>query len=143
VARSISQRGRKGSQEIQKNSCREVLFHQYVQWLIDTQMKALYLEAQGLQMDIGLYYDLAVGSVGGGSDAWSYKEVMAHEANVGAPPDDFSPDGQEWGFPPLIPEKLRESGYELFHPDDSKEYEVRRCNQDRPCPWPVQNFLDP
>jgi len=104
----------KAVRKFRKTHAREVLFHQYVQWLIDTQMKALYLEAQGLQMDIGLYYDLAVGSVGGGSDAWSYKEVMAHEANVGAPPDDFSPDGQEWGFPPLIPEKLRESGYELF-----------------------------
>ncbi|MCJ7483742.1 MAG: 4-alpha-glucanotransferase, partial [Thermodesulfovibrionales bacterium] len=86
----------------------------YVQWLIDTQLKALFLEAKGIQMDIGLYYDLAVGSVGGGSDAWSYKEVMAHGANVGAPPDDFSPDGQKWGFPPLIPEKIKDSGYELF-----------------------------
>ena len=39
---------------------------------------------------------------------------MAHGANVGAPPDDFSPDGQKWGFPPLIPEKIKDSGYELF-----------------------------
>ena len=100
--------------KFRKMHAREILFHQYIQWLIDTQMKALFHEAKGLQMDIGLYYDLAVGSVGGGSDAWSYNEVMAHEANVGAPPDDFSPDGQQWGFPPLIPEKLRESGYELF-----------------------------
>jgi 4-alpha-glucanotransferase len=92
----------------------EMLYHQYVQWLIDTQLKELFLEVKRLDRAIGLYFDLAVGAVGGGSDAWSNKEVMAHGAHVGAPPDDFSPDGQKWGFPPLIPEKLRETGYELF-----------------------------
>ena len=106
--------GGKAVGKFRKTHAREILFHQYVQWLIDSQLKAIYLDAEGLHMDIGLYFDLAVGSVGGGSDAWSYKQVMAHGANVGAPPDDFSPDGQKWGFPPLIPEKLRESGYELF-----------------------------
>ena len=33
---------------------------------------------------------------------------------MGAPPDDFNADGQDWGFPPMIPDKLRESGYDLF-----------------------------
>jgi 4-alpha-glucanotransferase len=65
-------------------------------------------------MDIGLYHDLAIGSVGGGSDAWNYRDVIASGADVGAPPDDFSPDGQKWGFPPAIPDKLKETGYELF-----------------------------
>jgi 4-alpha-glucanotransferase len=97
-----------------KRHVRELLYFQYVQWLIDTQMKELSLVVKEHHMPVGLYFDLAVGSVGDGSDAWSYKEVMAHGAQVGAPPDDFSPDGQRWGFPPLIPEKLRESGYEFF-----------------------------
>jgi 4-alpha-glucanotransferase len=93
---------------------REKLFYQYVQWLIDGQLKELSADARRHHMEIGLYFDLAVGSVGSGSDAWSNREVMAHRCEVGAPPDDFSPDGQKWGFPPLIPEKLRETGYELF-----------------------------
>lgn len=97
-----------------KMHSREVLFYQYVQWLIDGQLRALRIETEKLRMKIGLFFDLAVGSVGGGSDAWSHREVMAHGANVGAPPDDFSPDGQKWGFPSLIPEKMKESGYELF-----------------------------
>ncbi|NWF53004.1 MAG: 4-alpha-glucanotransferase, partial [Nitrospirae bacterium] len=62
---------------------------------------------------IGLYNDLAVGSISGGSDTWNYQDVFG-EADVGAPPDDFSPNGQNWGFPPLIPEKLKETGYEFF-----------------------------
>jgi 4-alpha-glucanotransferase len=93
---------------------REKLFYQYVQWLIDGQLKDLFSTAKRQQTQTGLYFDLAVGSAGAGSDAWTHKEVIAHGAEVGAPPDDFSPDGQKWGFPPLIPEKLRETGYELF-----------------------------
>jgi 4-alpha-glucanotransferase len=65
-------------------------------------------------MRIGLYHDLAVGSVGGGSDAWNYQDVFADAADLGAPPDDFNISGQKWGFPPFIPEKLKETGYELF-----------------------------
>jgi 4-alpha-glucanotransferase len=104
----------KAARAFRKTHARSILFHQYVQWLIDGQLKEISENAEKLQMAVGLYHDLAVGSVGGGSDAWSYKDVIACEANVGAPPDDFSPDGQKWGFPPLIPERLKETGYELF-----------------------------
>jgi (1->4)-alpha-D-glucan 1-alpha-D-glucosylmutase len=65
-------------------------------------------------MDIGLYTDFAVGSSGGGSDAWGYPGLFAMGVTAGAPPDAFSIKGQDWGFPPLIPEMARESGYELF-----------------------------
>jgi len=92
----------------------EILFYQYVQWLIDGQLRDVADDAGEHGMEIGLYHDLAVGSAGSGSDAWSYQNVIAGGTNVGAPPDDFSPDGQRWGFPPMLPEQLRETGYELF-----------------------------
>jgi 4-alpha-glucanotransferase len=97
-----------------KENRKEILFHQYVQWLIDCQLRTIEEEAQTSGTRTGLYYDLAIGAVGGGSDAWRYQDVIASGADVGAPPDDFSPDGQKWGFPPLIPEKLKDTGYELF-----------------------------
>ena len=97
-----------------KDKKKGILFYQYVQWLIDEQMKEIAEKARDLNMAIGLYHDLAVGSVGGGSDAWSYQNAIAEGADVGAPPDDFSLNGQNWGFPPLIPEKLKETGYQLF-----------------------------
>jgi 4-alpha-glucanotransferase len=103
-----------GVAEFVRTHEREVLFYQYVQWLVDRQLREVFDEAKSLGMEVGLYQDLAVGSSGGGSDAWSYSEVFAFGMEAGAPPDAFNLNGQCWGFPPLIPEKLRETGYELF-----------------------------
>ncbi|MEW6068662.1 MAG: 4-alpha-glucanotransferase [Nitrospirota bacterium] len=104
----------KAVRAFKKTNEKEIVFYQYVQWLIDEQLKEVFIETKNLNMPLGLYFDLAIGSVGGGSDVWNYKDVIADDADVGAPPDDFSPNGQNWGFPPLIPEKLKDSGYEFF-----------------------------
>ncbi len=100
--------------EFKKKHKNEVLFHQYVQWLIDRQLRDASDEAKSIGMGVGIYEDLAVGSSGSGSDAWSFPEVFGFGMEAGAPPDAFNLNGQSWGFPPLIPEKLRETGYELF-----------------------------
>jgi 4-alpha-glucanotransferase len=93
---------------------KEILFYKYIQWLIDEQLKEISELSKNLGMPIGLYHDLAIGSIGGGSDAWNYQNIIAEGIDLGAPPDDFNPTGQNWGFPPLIPDKLKESGYEFF-----------------------------
>ena len=92
---------------------KEMLFHCYVQWLIDGQLAEVQSLCRTSGMKVGLYHDLAIGAIGGGSDIWVYQDV-AGGADVGAPPDDFNPNGQNWGFPALIPEMLKETGYELF-----------------------------
>lgn len=97
--------------DAQKN---ELLFYEYIQWLIEEQMAAVAEDVKRSAMPVGLYHDLAVGSTGGGSDAWNYPEVFALGASLGAPPDDFNQKGQNWGFPPLNPDRLRETGYKLF-----------------------------
>ncbi len=93
---------------------KEVLFFAYVQWLIDCQMASLSAAASSEGMPIGVYGDLAIGAIENGSDGWTYQDVLAEQVTVGAPPDDFNRIGQDWGFPPMIQDKLRESGYELF-----------------------------
>jgi 4-alpha-glucanotransferase len=98
--------------EFQTSNSLDVLFYQYIQWQVDKQLSKVAESAKN--MAVGLYNDLAVGSAGEGSDAWSYPEVFAFGLAAGAPPDAFNMNGQNWGFPPLIPEILRESGYELF-----------------------------
>jgi len=86
---------------------REVEFHQWLQWLIDRQ-----LEAAG--DEIGLMQDLAIGCDPGGADAWIWQDVLAPGMSVGAPPDEYNTQGQDWGLPPFDPWKLRDAAYEPF-----------------------------
>jgi 4-alpha-glucanotransferase len=101
-------------QDFKKFSAKEILFYQYIQWLIEEQIKEASLEVKNSGMAVGIYHDLAIGSTGGGSDVWMAQDVIANTVDVGAPPDDFNPKGQNWGFPPVIPLRLNEACYELF-----------------------------
>ncbi len=57
-------------------------------------------------MSIGLYVDLAVGIDRHGADAWSQQQAVLADVSMGAPPDDFTPQGQDWGLAPLNPHAL-------------------------------------
>ena len=50
-------------------------------------------------LEIGLYRDLAVGAAPDGTEAWAHAGALAHGVTVGAPPDPFSVQGQNWGLP--------------------------------------------
>lgn len=87
-------------------------YHLYVQWLADEQLKSLAEQAR--QGGPGLYLDLPLGVHGGGYDVWREQAAFALEAGTGAPPDPFFSEGQNWGFPPLHPEGIREQGYRYY-----------------------------
>jgi 4-alpha-glucanotransferase len=59
----------------------------------------------------GLYLDLPVGVTAGGFDVHRQPDLYAKGIAVGAPPDAYFPEGQVWGFPPMIPEKARLSDH--------------------------------
>ncbi|MFJ2261226.1 4-alpha-glucanotransferase [Streptomyces sp. NPDC087844] len=86
-------------------------FHSRLAWLTDAQLAAAQRSARDAGMDVGLVHDLAVGVHPGGADAWAQQEVFAAGMSVGAPPDAFSVQGQDWGLPPWRPDRLAESGY--------------------------------
>jgi 4-alpha-glucanotransferase len=93
---------------------REVRFFQYAQWLAATQRDVACQTARAQGLPFTLYEDLALGAHPGGFDTWAHQELFARGPAIGAPPDAFNPKGQNWGLPPLIPERLRASGYQLF-----------------------------
>ncbi|MGW6011281.1 4-alpha-glucanotransferase [Streptomyces sp. NPDC055210] len=86
-------------------------FHSRLAWLTDAQLATAQRSARDAGMDVGLVHDLAVGVHPGGADAWAQQEVFAAGMSVGAPPDAFSVQGQDWGLPPWRPDRLAESGY--------------------------------
>lgn len=91
-----------------------LLFHQYLQWQADRQLMRVAAHCREVGLSVGLYLDLAVSFDRTGSDAWSAGTDVARHASVGAPPDDFSLNGQDWGLPPSRPDRLRETHYRLF-----------------------------
>jgi len=91
-----------------------VEFHQYLQWECDRQLGGVATSGRERGLGIGLYLDLAVSVDGGGFETWWRGDAFAHEARIGAPPDEFNFEGQDWGLPPWIPDRLRESAYEPF-----------------------------
>ncbi len=93
---------------------RAVLFYKYVQWQIDVQLAAAQAHTVERGLEIGLYHDLALATDRFGSDLWAHRRYYAGGCRVGAPPDDFSPKGQDWAFPPPCSQYHRDTGYRLF-----------------------------
>jgi 4-alpha-glucanotransferase len=93
---------------------RSVLFYQFLQWQIDLQLAAAQQHARNRGLSIGLYHDLALATDRFGSDLWAHRPFYVSGCRVGSPPDDFAPQGQDWGFPPPNAERHRETGYRLF-----------------------------
>jgi 4-alpha-glucanotransferase len=87
-------------------------YHLYAQFIVDTQLTNLRSNAK--EAGQRLYLDLPLGANPDGYDAWKYDHIFARAASVGAPPDPAFIEGQDWGFPPPHPERLRESGYRYF-----------------------------
>ncbi len=100
--------------EFAREHLREVQFFPYGQWLVATQLEQVCQEAKEQGLPFSLYEDLALGASPGGFDTWAHQELFARGPAIGAPPDAFNPQGQNWGLPPLIPDRLRASGYQLF-----------------------------
>ncbi|MDM0104377.1 malto-oligosyltrehalose synthase [Variovorax sp. J22R24] len=89
-------------------------YFEYLQWQAARQLEAAGARCAALGMGLGLYLDLAVSVDRAGSDAWRHRRSFALDARVGAPPDAFNLEGQDWGLPPLRPDRLRESQYAVF-----------------------------
>jgi 4-alpha-glucanotransferase len=92
----------------------EIEFRAWLQFEVAEQLAQAAAGGRDAGLAIGLYQDLAVGSADDSADTWMAPSLFASGAAVGAPPDDYAPDGQNWGFPPLDPHAIRADGYRFF-----------------------------
>ncbi len=102
------------TRQFRQRHWRAVMLRQYIQWQIDIQLRGAQQRARERRRAIGLYHDLALATDRYGSDLWANRDFYVAGARVGSPPDDFSPEGQDWAFPPPNSERHREDGYRLF-----------------------------
>ncbi len=88
---------------------KEINFYCFVQFQLHKQLKeaADYAHKKG----IVLKGDIPIGIYRYGCDAWVAPELYNMEAQAGAPPDDFTPIGQNWEFPTYNWKRMQEDGF--------------------------------
>ena len=98
--------------KFKKQNANRIKFYLFLQWQASLQFESASEKAKELGMTIGLYRDLAVGVSEGSAEIWGNKSLYCTDASVGAPPDILGPLGQNWGLPPMDPDKLYEQAYQ-------------------------------
>jgi 4-alpha-glucanotransferase len=101
-------------QDFAVEHAREIEFECWLQWLLDEQLAAAQQAGLRAGMALGVMHDLAVGVHPAGSDAWSLQDDYARGITVGAPPDPYNQNGQNWSQPPWRPDRLAETAYAPF-----------------------------
>jgi len=102
--------GRPGAEGLERAGARlerRVAFHQWLQFHADRQLARA-------SREIGLVTDVPVGFASDGFDAWRWQVFLAPGMRVGAPPDEFFRDGQDWGLPAINPWALGRAHWEPF-----------------------------
>ena len=81
----------------------------WIQWHLHRQMTRVreYAHANG----VALKGDIPIGISRQSVDAWTSPELFNLDASAGAPPDDFSVNGQNWGFPTYNWDVMARDGY--------------------------------
>ncbi len=80
---------------VRRELMHEVLFYQYMQWQATTQWRA----ARGQTRGVALFGDLPFMVDGDSADVWARHYQFRLDASIGAPPDAFTTQGQNWGMP--------------------------------------------
>ena len=89
-------------------------FYRWLEWIATEQLAAAQHAAGEAGMALGVMADMAVGVHPLGADVWWNPDRYAKGATVGAPPDMFNQQGQDWSQPPLSPISLERTGYEAY-----------------------------
>ncbi|MGC4116084.1 MAG: 4-alpha-glucanotransferase [Myxococcales bacterium] len=87
----------------------DIAFYEYLQWLARRQLEAARAAArrEGVLFAGDLPFMVAEDS----ADAWARQDEFRFDATVGAPPDDYSKEGQDWGLPAYRWDVMERGGY--------------------------------
>ncbi|MBQ7421736.1 MAG: 4-alpha-glucanotransferase [Prevotella sp.] len=86
----------------------KVAFYYFTQFVLASQMKAVHEYARA--KNVILKGDIPIGVNRYGCDVWAEPRYFNLNGQAGAPPDDFSVNGQNWGFPTYNWDAMLEDG---------------------------------
>jgi 4-alpha-glucanotransferase len=88
----------------------EIFFHSYMQWIAEEQWMKARHEVRALGVELMGDLPFVVGTES--ADVWQHPEEFEVAASLGAPPDAFTPTGQDWGLPPYRWSALQKNDFE-------------------------------
>jgi 4-alpha-glucanotransferase len=90
----------------------DILFRQYLQWIAHTQ----WIDARAAARAAGVvvYGDFPFGVASDSADVWAHQDLFSFDGTVGAPPDAFSDEGQNWALPIYRWDAIGSDGYAWF-----------------------------
>lgn len=83
--------------ELERENERRLLFLKYLQWALWEQWERVRSHAR--EKNVLIMGDLPFLVSQDSADLWSHREVFSAVDSVGAPPDVFNDQGQDWGLP--------------------------------------------
>ncbi len=86
-----------------------VEFRKYVEWLLSDQWT--HAQAQAEKVGVAFGGDLPFVVSRDAADVWANQACFRLDLRLGAPPDDFSAEGQDWGLPVYDWDKLRQTDF--------------------------------
>ena len=89
--------GKEALEEAHKTLARPILEHEYLQWQADEQWQRAKRGVNDLGVEVMGDLPFIVGTES--ADVWAHASEFRREVSLGAPPDAFSEDGQDWGLP--------------------------------------------
>jgi len=99
---------RKALSSPRSKAYKDVAYYYFVQFILYTQMRAVhgYARSRG----VILKGDIPIGVNRQGCDVWQEPRYFNLDGQAGAPPDDFSVNGQNWGFPTYNWQEMMKDG---------------------------------
>jgi 4-alpha-glucanotransferase len=90
----------------------KVEFYMWLQYLLDRQLKGAieYAHSKG----IAIKGDIPIGVSKTSVETWQFPSLFNLDSQAGAPPDAFSADGQNWGFPTYNWDEMAKDGYKWW-----------------------------
>jgi 4-alpha-glucanotransferase len=89
-------------------------YYAFLQWLADGAFAATQKAAREAGMRIGLIADLAIGVAPDGGEVAAAPDDFLGGLSIGAPPDAFNSNGQDWGLTSFSPQSLVAKGFAPF-----------------------------
>ncbi len=96
-------------EKLYNDNRKKVLFYSWIQYNLENQLSeaSLYLDSLGINLKGDLPILMNIDS----ADVWESRDIFNVDNRAGAPPDMFSEDGQNWGFPTYSWESMEKDNY--------------------------------